>query len=322
LCLFIYIVYEFLQLDYGLYYYAGSLGGNVLVTGIIEEFSKFIIFFILVKKFIRLKDPIDGVVYAASVAIAFASLENIKYALNYGINVMFTRTFICVAGHITFASIWGLHYSLIHFKMFNKEALKDRFLVFYSLAPAALLHGFNNYLLETEHSAAAYSLLLLSATSVMLVFYYFNERSPYRVYSLYKSRTAEKDLKKAIGYNPDDYLLHYRYAVHSINLKKYTRAAMHIEKCLKIRPGIRRLILLREVCFLLEGEEESRQKLDLYYSKMADRELDQFKSMLRGLIRNSSLCYGLTKHIDNELLKRFKASGKVFLYPVKTVCSK
>ena len=52
----------------------------------------------------------DGIVYAVSVSLGFAGMENILYALNYGPSVLLPRAILSIPGHCAFAVIMGLHY--------------------------------------------------------------------------------------------------------------------------------------------------------------------------------------------------------------------
>jgi hypothetical protein len=53
---------------------------EMFITGPVEEFSKFIIFLLLSRSMKSIKEPIDGVLQAGTVALAFATAENFLYA--------------------------------------------------------------------------------------------------------------------------------------------------------------------------------------------------------------------------------------------------
>jgi RsiW-degrading membrane proteinase PrsW (M82 family) len=50
----------------------------------IEEFSKFLVFFVLVTWMRSLREPADGIFQAAAVGLGFAIVENVIYALSSG----------------------------------------------------------------------------------------------------------------------------------------------------------------------------------------------------------------------------------------------
>ena len=65
---------------------------NFVFVGPIEEFSKFIIFIgfsVLTKS---IKEPRDGALQAAAVALAFATVENFFYGYDYGMQTLLVRS--------------------------------------------------------------------------------------------------------------------------------------------------------------------------------------------------------------------------------------
>jgi len=78
---------------------------NDFFTGFIEEASKLSVFYIvfIVRKPVR--EPKDIMILSASVALAFASVENIVYGMNYSRDLIKFRSLVTVLGHITDASI-------------------------------------------------------------------------------------------------------------------------------------------------------------------------------------------------------------------------
>lgn len=81
---------------------------NILIVGLAEEGLKYIC---LKKSFDHpaFDYRFDGIVYAASVSIGFAALENIFYGLEFGTSVLFMRAFLSIPAH-TINSIFMGHY--------------------------------------------------------------------------------------------------------------------------------------------------------------------------------------------------------------------
>ena len=117
----------------------------VIVAPIFEEFLKFMVVYLFIFRLKEFDEPMDGIIYAVSVALGFASIENAFYMYNAHKNnvVEFTfvvRSLLTVPGHALFSSIWG--YALGIFK-FNPD--KNRFVVT-SLFSGMLCHAIFNYL--------------------------------------------------------------------------------------------------------------------------------------------------------------------------------
>src|SRR5882724_5056324 len=79
------------------------------LVALIEEFSKFIFVRWVLYPNKNFNEPYDGIVYAVSVSLGFAGLENILYVLNCdnGIATGILRMFTAVPAHATFAVLMG-----------------------------------------------------------------------------------------------------------------------------------------------------------------------------------------------------------------------
>jgi RsiW-degrading membrane proteinase PrsW (M82 family) len=81
-----------------------------LVVGVVEEGTKF--FFLNRRTW---NEPnfnyrFDGIVYAVSVSLGFAALENIEYVFGYGLSVAPSRALLAIPGHMAFAVFMGYFY--------------------------------------------------------------------------------------------------------------------------------------------------------------------------------------------------------------------
>lgn len=93
---------------------ASVLFSVVIVAPIAEELLKFAVVRLTVYRNTEFDEPMDGIVYAAAVALGFASLENVLYVLNEynkGTNtvaaVTVLRALLSVPGHALWSSMWG-----------------------------------------------------------------------------------------------------------------------------------------------------------------------------------------------------------------------
>jgi RsiW-degrading membrane proteinase PrsW (M82 family) len=138
---------------------AGLLAYSVLAIGGIEELAKLLPFLIVVLRLKAFDEPVDGIIYAAFIALGFASVENIQY-LQYVTGLeMIGRGFASPLVHIMFASIWAYNIGLasLHEKRLAIVVLKY-------LGLAALAHGIYDFIIiALPLSALPLSALLILA---------------------------------------------------------------------------------------------------------------------------------------------------------------
>jgi len=111
------------------------------VIGVLEELFKFLPFVLIVIKFKSFDEVTDGIIYASTIALGFASFENLWY-LRYmeGLELM-GRAFASPLTHTIFSSIWGYTCGLAH--ILDKSLLKASLL---GLFIAAVVHGLFDFL--------------------------------------------------------------------------------------------------------------------------------------------------------------------------------
>jgi RsiW-degrading membrane proteinase PrsW (M82 family) len=112
-----------------------------LLVALIEEFSKFIFVRWVLYPNKNFNEPFDGIVYAVSVGLGFAGLENILYVMNSenGIATGIMRMFTAVPAHATFAVLMG------YFMGIAKCEKGKAHYVWYGLGAATLFHGAYDY---------------------------------------------------------------------------------------------------------------------------------------------------------------------------------
>jgi protease PrsW len=130
----------------------------MLAAPVIEESCKFWVVRRFVFNHVEFDEPMDGIVYAAAVALGFASLENLSYigcayfnflehpetTARMVLSVCFTRAVFSVPGHVLFSVMWG--YALGASKFIN-DPKRARLFVRRGLILSMILHGiFNAFL--------------------------------------------------------------------------------------------------------------------------------------------------------------------------------
>lgn len=146
-----------------------------------EEFSKFFMMMLVAWRSKHFNEPFDGIVYAVMVSMGFATLENILYSFNYGMNTALMRMFTAVPAHATFAIVMG-------FFVGKAKFLKGAELKYLSIGVfwAVVFHGAYDYFL---FEMVNYSLAFIGAIVSLLVairlskkaLNLHSEASPFRV---------------------------------------------------------------------------------------------------------------------------------------------
>ncbi|SFA73424.1 Membrane proteinase PrsW, cleaves anti-sigma factor RsiW, M82 family [Lentibacillus halodurans] len=120
---------------------------SFLLSGLLEEFFKWFIFMYVIFHHTDFDAHYDGIVYAVSISLGFASVENILYLMTNGIEYAFTRALFPVSSHALFGVMMGYHFGKA--KM-NQTHQKWNILL--ALSVPFLLHGTYNYILKTVTS--------------------------------------------------------------------------------------------------------------------------------------------------------------------------
>jgi len=128
------------------------------IVGPLEELSKFLPFALFILRKRDLDETSDGVVYAATVAIGFASFENLGYLPTMTGLAFMGRALVSPLTHAIFSSIWGYFLARARVRG-GSEFLAAMF----SLPLAAIAHGFFNVLTVSS------SLRIFSAILILVI---------------------------------------------------------------------------------------------------------------------------------------------------------
>ncbi|MCK4758780.1 MAG: PrsW family intramembrane metalloprotease [Candidatus Aminicenantes bacterium] len=133
-------------------YFFYSLG----VIGLVEELFKFLPFLFIILRLKAFDEMIDGIVYASTIALGFASFENIYYLKYLEGFELFGRAFASPLTHTIFSSIWG--YTVGKARIHGKSLFKASLI---GLSIAALVHGVFDFLTISSTLRIAASLIVL-----------------------------------------------------------------------------------------------------------------------------------------------------------------
>jgi len=133
-----------------------------IVAGFTEETFKYFMVFILIWRNRNFNEKFDGIVYAVSVSLGFAAIENLFYVFsNNSMQVGILRAFTAVPGHTIFGIVMGFYLGLARFS----EKDRGKWLLRAFIVPF-LLHGVYDFLIMSGHP------VLLLAFIPFLVYMY------------------------------------------------------------------------------------------------------------------------------------------------------
>ncbi|HKK95167.1 MAG TPA: PrsW family glutamic-type intramembrane protease [Anaerovoracaceae bacterium] len=113
-----------------------------LVVGVIEEGLKFIFLKKLTWNHPAFNYRFDAIVYAVSISLGFAALENILYVFSYGLSVVIPRALLAIPAHTGFAVFMGSYYGRAKLAYEKDKKSYSNWLLFLGYTFAVFLHGF------------------------------------------------------------------------------------------------------------------------------------------------------------------------------------
>ena len=143
---------------------------HFLVVGPLEEFSKRACVLVLAywTRFIR--DPLDGMICGASVAIGFSCTETAEYMFHEGWFELPPRALIVTPVHMVCSALWGYGLGLARVTRNQKRAWLGMGL---SLAAGAFFHGLYSGSIEFQRWQDASELTLYAGLATPVVLYLF-----------------------------------------------------------------------------------------------------------------------------------------------------
>jgi hypothetical protein len=285
-------VFPLYHLAYGFWgYYPDRLGlsaviDQLFVTGPIEEFSKFIVFFLLSRRLRSLREPLDGLLQAAAVALAFATAENIKYTFEYGLLIIPLRAALSTGGHLFYAAIWGYIYAAVVYPSPGDNPRPELRLAFLALAPAAIIHALYNMLVLAGHPGAGILVDLVALGLAVVIYRCLLRVSPYAAVRNLAPARALEQTSLALLWNPGSPCLHHRASLLRLQRAEYDQALVHLHACLSTRPGHPYYLCLRGVAQLAAGQtEEGAAVIETSWPKLP-------KDNRRALVTNARTVLG------------------------------
>lgn len=146
--------------------FANAVFTALFGAAIPEEAAKMLMLCLVIRNNKYFDEHLDGIIYAAFVALGFAGIENIGYVLTSEdfVGTSLSRAIFAVPGHYAFGVAMGYFISLAYFSK-NKEEKKKWYICAYFI-PVALHFIYDALLMVAEVAPAIAGLLSLA-------FYYF-----------------------------------------------------------------------------------------------------------------------------------------------------
>ncbi len=118
----------------------------------VEEFMKWFVLYHFIYNHTEFDEPYDGIVYAGSISLGFATLENVMYAFlapaSFGSLVV--RALLPVSGHALFGIMMGYYVGKAKFESNGK---KRRNYIAVSFLLPIMLHGSYDWIMITLRSS-------------------------------------------------------------------------------------------------------------------------------------------------------------------------
>lgn len=120
----------------------------IFVVGLSEELCKFVFLRYYIYPKDEFDEPMDGIVYSVMISMGFATLENILYVFQGGIQVGILRMFTAVPAHAAFAVIMGYFVGLAKF---DPDPNRRFILLNTGLAGAVMIHGLYDFFIFQQN---------------------------------------------------------------------------------------------------------------------------------------------------------------------------
>ncbi len=259
----------------------------MVVVGPIEEFSKFIVFLIFSLKLKSIKEPRDGILQAASVALAFASIENFLYGYEYGVGTLLVRSVLTIAGHMIYTSIWGFYFSVIIYGSKSKKGKNDFLPILVALALSATIHGLYNFFLAIGLAPLAILLDLVTLGIAISLYKTLVRKSPFRKFPLIEYKKAIRVINLGLRSHPDSLILNQRISLLYIRACEYELSLGYLNKCLKLKPFNPYLKCLKGIVLILNGKmKKGKEEIRQYYKKIKPAKKKLLRYNINLVIKN------------------------------------
>jgi len=121
-----------------------------IIVALSEEGSKYLLLRWYAYPLPTFREPFDGILYAVMIGMGFATVENIEYVLQFGLETGVSRFFLSVPAHASFAVLMGFHVGWAKF-----EPQRSCRLMWKGLLVAVFFHGSFDFFLFLQQKRTA-----------------------------------------------------------------------------------------------------------------------------------------------------------------------
>jgi protease PrsW len=154
---------------------------SFVIVSFTEEGMKYLALLVYPFRSAFFNEPMDGIVYAVMIGMGFATLENMLYATQFGMETTLLRAFTAVPAHAAFAVIMG--YFCGRAKFADTLVWQRRWLGASLLAPLTIHGVYDFFILQKTYDRLVILALVVLGASLILsreLLILQQESSPFR----------------------------------------------------------------------------------------------------------------------------------------------
>ncbi|MDD6255294.1 MAG: PrsW family intramembrane metalloprotease [Eubacteriales bacterium] len=172
-----------------------------IVVAISEECCKYLVMRLLTWRSPEFNYTFDGVVYAVTVSLGFALVENVMYAQLFGMRTALLRAFTAIVLHAVCGVFMGCYYGSARQSSANRNGNAESMMNARSILIPVLIHGFYDF--TASQSSTVFTVIFF----IFLIFLYYTAYK--RVNALERSDTPIQESGSyrygdQRGYDQDD----------------------------------------------------------------------------------------------------------------------
>lgn len=130
-----------------------------------EEITKFVPLLVMIKNTNQVDEPYDFMKYAMCSALGFATIENILYYEKFGPEIIDSRAYLSVLGHLAFTG--NLAYGYIRQHYLHRGVFIINFVRYVGVGVS--LHALFNTLLTMQHESYIYTMMFAALAYFLVV---------------------------------------------------------------------------------------------------------------------------------------------------------
>lgn len=262
---------------------------HVFIVGPVEESAKFLVFLAMVNLVGAVKEPKDGIIQGATVAMGFAVLENMGYGIDYGFGTHVWRSVFTVPGHMVYGALWGYAYGRARERAAVQRVPADYAPVYAALGWTAVLHGIYNYLAVTGLPDLAMLTDFVAIALVLTLLSQLTRSSPFYAYPLQQYRAAIPAIQRGLRLDPTSVVLYRRLGLYHLYAGHFDTAVRAFDRYLQSRPRSLYVQIYRGVAIFLQGHEErARPIIRKAAARLRESERAAVKRHVARLVRDSA----------------------------------